>query len=331
MVRAGIIGAGFMGGMHSQCYKQLHNAKLVAVADFQAGKAKEMADKYGARACGSGDELIADRNIDMVDICLPTYMHKEYVVKAAKAGKHVLCEKPIALNVKDADEMVAACSKAKVKFMVAQVLRFWPEYVKLKEIKESKILGKILSLTCRRLGAAPVWSWKSWMTNYSMSGGALVDLHIHDVDFLYYLLGRPVSVSSVGNDSHIWSCFTHKGGVFGFAEGGWDVSPKYPFTATFNAVFEKGTVEFDCRQEKSLVVYSEEGIDHPALEVMAAEDAGGNISVLGGYFEEIKYFVNCVDSGSRLEVVTAKDARNSLEIIMHEKKSAGTGRVIKIK
>ncbi len=328
MVRVGIIGAGFMGGMHAQCYKQLNNAKLVAVADAQAEKAGTIAGKYGAKVYTSGDELIASCDVDAVDICLPTYMHMDYTVKSAKAKKHVICEKPIALNLKEADAMIGACAKAKVKFMVAQVLRFWPEYMKLKEIKDSNSLGRLISMTCRRLGAEPVWSWQKWMSDPGKSGGALIDLHIHDVDFLYYIFGKPVSVCSVGTQAHIWSCYRFKGKGVGFAEGGWDVGPKYPFTATFTAVFEKGTVDFDCRQEKTLAVFTADGVEHPAVEAMAAEDAGGNISVLGGYYNEIKYFIDCVDSNQKLKVVTAKDARNSLEIIMFEKKSAETGRAV---
>jgi len=329
MVGVGILGAGFMGSMHAQCYKNLENAKLIAIADVRVEKAQEIANKYGARAYTSAEDLIADEEIQIVDICLPTYMHREYTLKAAGNKKHVLCEKPIALTLKEADEMIDACSKARVKFMIAQVLRFWPEYVKLKEIRDSKMLGRLLSMTCRRLGAAPVWSWQSWMTDSKKSGGALLDLHIHDVDFLYYLFGKPVSIYANGTDSHIWSSYKFKNNVFGFAEGGWDVGAQFPFTALFTAVFEKGTVDFDCRREKSLAIYTADKVEYPEIKVTKAEDAGGNISVLGGYFEEIKYFVNCVEKDQKPEIVTAIDARNSLEIVLLEKKSASTGRVIR--
>ena len=330
MVKVGIIGAGFMGGMHTQCYRQLPNAKLVAIADLGLKKAGELANKYGAKTYGSAEDLFADKEINVVDICLPTYMHKEYVIKAAQAKKHILCEKPIALTLKDADEMIAICSKAGVKFMIAQVLRFWPEYMKLKEIVDSGTLGRLLSMTCRRLSPAPIWAWDNWMMNAARSGGALVDMHIHDVDFLYYLLGRPISLYTVGNEFHVWTNFNFKGNVVGFAEASWDVAAKFPFTATFTAIFEKGTVEFDCRQEKSLVIYTSDKAEYPRIEVMAAEDAGGNIATLGGYFEEIKYFVNCVDANQEPNIVTPEDARNSLEVVLLEMESAKTGKIINI-
>lgn len=335
MVKVGIIGAGFMGGMHAQAYPLLKNARLVAIADPRADKAKETADKCAAKVYSGADELIADKDIDVVDICVPTFMHKEYTLKAAAAGKHVLCEKPIALSLDEADEMIAACKKAGVKFMVAQVLRFWPEYVELKKIYDSGKLGKMLSLTCSRMCSLPVWSWEKWMSDAKRSGGAILDLHIHDVDYLYYLLGRPVSLHAAGTVvyggyNHIWCTYKFKNDVTGFAEASWDVAPQFPFTARFNAIFEKGTVESDSRQEKSLTIYTADKIEHPQISVVSAEDAGGNISALGGYFEEIKYFVDCIDSDREPAVVTASDARNSLEVILAEMKSAQEAGIIKL-
>ena len=329
MVKVGVIGLGFMGNMHSQCYKAISDAKLVAFADIQLNKAQDFAKKYGGQAYNSGDELINNPEIDVVDICLPTYLHKEYVLKAAKAKKHIMCEKPIALNVKDADEMIAACKKSKVKFTIGQVLRFWPEYMMLKEIFDTKKLGKLKSISCRRLSAFPVWSWEKWMCDYKKSGGGVTDLHIHDVDFLYYLLGRPKTLHSCGDLGHIRTTYTFKNGITALSEGGWDMTAKFPFTAEFVANFEKGNMEFSSRLDKSCTIYTENDVEYPKFEVMQAEDAGGNISVLGGYYNELKYFVDCIEQNKELKVVTAQDARNSLEIDMLEIKSAKTDKLIK--
>lgn len=330
MVKVGIIGAGCMGKIHAQCYKLLPNAKLVAITDSQIDKAQELANKYGAKVYKSADDLLSDKEIQVVDICLPTFLHKEYVIKAARAKKDILCEKPIALELKDADEMIATCSKAKVKFMIAQVLRFWPEYVKLKEIIDSKMLGKILSLTCRRISSLPVWGWQNWFLDSKKSGGMILDLHIHDVDYLCYLFGRPISLCAYGTDYHVWCSYKFKGNVVGFAEGGWDAAAKFPFTATFTAIFEKGTVEFNPHREKTLAVYTADKIEYPKIEVMTIEDSPGNITVLGGYFSEIEYFINCVEKNQSPKIVTAKDARTTLEIILLEMKSIKTGKVINL-
>jgi len=132
MVKVAIVGAGFMGRMHAQVYRNLNKAKLAAIADSDLEKAQLLADKYEATAYSSMEELLNKEDIDAVDICLPTFLHKEYVIKAARAGKDILCEKPIALTVEDAEEMIQAAKINKVKLMIAQVISFWLEYVKLK-------------------------------------------------------------------------------------------------------------------------------------------------------------------------------------------------------
>ena len=109
MPKIGIIGAGTMGGMHADCYSEIPDAQVMAVADGRIEVAKAVAAKHSAKAFASGDEVIAMKDLDIVDVCLPTPFHKENVLKAAAAGKHVFCEKPIARNMDDGREMIAAC------------------------------------------------------------------------------------------------------------------------------------------------------------------------------------------------------------------------------
>ena len=138
MVKVGVIGAGGMGLMHSQCYSLLPGAKFVGIADIRKEKAAECQKKFNTKFYDYAEDLLNNSEVDVVDICLPTYLHPELVIKAATAGKSVICEKPIALKVEDADRMVEAAEKHKVIFMVAQVIRFWPEYMRLKEIYDRK-------------------------------------------------------------------------------------------------------------------------------------------------------------------------------------------------
>ena len=197
MLKIGIIGGGFIGDMHAQCYKALPgHCEIKGIADIKAEKARELEKKFKVMIYRDAQTLIDNKDVDIIDICLPTYLHREYVIKAAKAGKHVLCEKPIALTVKDGKEMVNVTKTAGVKFMVAHVIRFWPEYVYLKELIKQKELGRLKSITLARLAARPVWSWQNWMQQPQKSGGALLDLHIHDTDFLLYVLGWPEKISS---------------------------------------------------------------------------------------------------------------------------------------
>jgi len=329
MIKVGIVGAGFMGEMHANCHNAAKGGKLVAVCDVRKGNATKLAEMAKAEVYTDYDKMLAESGVDMVDICLPTHMHCDATVKAAKAGKHVLCEKPIALTTKDADKMIAACKKAGVQFMIAQVIRFWPEYQLLKQYVDSKKLGKLKSLQMKRLSPPAGWSWKNWLNDPKLSGGALIDLHIHDTDFARYLLGDPASVDSIGTGKkgawqHIWTNYAYKG-VAVHAEGGWDFPPTYPFCMAYRAIFEEGTLDFDITRQPTTMLYPVTGkpkaLKPPAAKVKGSA-GGGNVSDLGGYGNEIQYFLDCLNKGQAPTVTTAKDARDSLALVLKELKSA---------
>jgi len=337
MVKVGVIGAGFMGAMHSQCYSLIPGAKLVGIADIRKDKGTELAHKFGNAAFyEKAEDLLKNPEVDAVDICLPTYLHPEWVVKAAAAGKSVICEKPIALTVEDADRMVEAAEKHKVIFMVAQVIRFWPEYVRLKEIYDRGELGKLISLHLVRLSPTPTWSWDNWLMNSRKSGSALVDLHVHDTDYALYLCGKPKDLYSCGRKveggyCHILTSFKYSNFIV-TAEGGWDFVDTFPFRMAFTANFEKGTVEYNSMTAVNpFGVYTEGKSDFPILaqENLQAE-GGGNVSALGGYYNETKYFIECVERGKKPAIVTPEAARDSLSIVLKEFQSAESGKEIKL-
>lgn len=329
MIKVGLIGAGFMGEMHANCHVAAKGGKLVAVSDVRKEHAEKLATMAKAAAYTDAEKMLAEADIDMVDICLPTTMHCEWTVKAAKAGKHVLCEKPIALTLADADKMIKACEKAGVQFMVAQVIRFWPEYQLLKEYFDSKKLGKLLSLQMKRLSPPATWSWKDWLNDPKQSGAALIDLHIHDADFARSLLGDPISVDAVGSGkkgawNHIFTNYTYKD-IAVHAEGGWDYPSTYPFSMAYRAIFEEGTVDFDCARTPALTVYPLKGKPKnpkPPAPKIKGSAGGGNVSDLGGYGNEIQYFLDCLNKGEAPTITTAKDARDSLALVLKELKSA---------
>jgi len=339
MVKVAIVGAGFMGRVHAEVYRNLSKARLAAIADSDFKKAEELADRYRTTAYPSMEELLNQEDVDAVDICLPTFLHKEYVIKASRAGKDILCEKPIALTVKDAKEMIQAVKKAKVKFMIAQVIRFWPEYVKLKEIYDTGELGRLLSITLTRLGPTPTWAWDNWLADIKRSGGALLDLHIHDTDYLLYLLGKPVSLTSRVPSgklkyTHVFTTFVFPDRVMAFAEGGWDMPDNFPFTMAYTALFEKGAVEFNSRDEKTLAIYRRgKEVEYPSIksELETKASGDGNIADLGGYFSEIKYFIDCLEKNEEPIKASAQSATDSLEVILSEVKSANSGTVVKIR
>ena len=189
MIKVGLIGCGFMGAMHANCYNNIDGVKLVAVADIRREKAEELA--CGAEIYADGKDLIERADVDVIDICLPTFLHAEYAVKAMDKVKYLFVEKPVALTNAQAKEMIEKAIKTGCQVQVGQVIRFWDEYVELKKIIESGVYGKVVNANFRRISPRPTWGWKNWLLDASLSGGAGQDLHIHDVDYVLSLFGVP--------------------------------------------------------------------------------------------------------------------------------------------
>ncbi|HSV73076.1 MAG TPA: Gfo/Idh/MocA family oxidoreductase [Chthonomonadales bacterium] len=320
MVRVGLVGAGFMGRMHANVYAALPNAQVVAVADQRPEQLHALAAQASARPYSSMEEMLKAEQLDMADICLPTHLHAEMSTKAARARLHVLCEKPMAVSVAQADEMIAEARKHGVLLMVAHCIRFWPEYVKLREMVRSGALGALKSLNLTRVSPRPTWAANNWLMNEELSGSAALDLHIHDTDYALHLLGAPDSIAARGTRtgdglSHIAALMTF-GPVVVSLEGGWDFPSSFPFKMAFRAVFERGAMAMD---GGPLTVY-EDGKDPVVVEIepMAAASAGGNISDLGGYYGEIRYFVECIEKGEEPVLVTPESSRQSLEVTLRE-------------
>ena len=198
MLKAGIVGMGHMGERHINSYKNIDSVEVGAVNDVRINELKGKFDLKGIKTYEKLDDLLNDKNIDFVDICLPTFLHKEHTIKALDASKHVICEKPMAMNAEECDAMIEAQKKSNKFLMIAQCLRFWPEYEILKDYVSQNKLGRLLSLYLLRACQTPSWSWNNWIMKGSKSGGAILDLHVHDVDMVNYLLDIPEAVYSVG-------------------------------------------------------------------------------------------------------------------------------------
>jgi UDP-N-acetylglucosamine 3-dehydrogenase len=342
MVKIGIVGLGFMGKMHAQAYSLLPDAKVSAVADSDSQRRRDMSVQYEAEEYGAVERMLAHADVDVVDVCLPTNLHRRVVQKAAAAGKHVFCEKPIALTLRDADAMIAACQEAGVKFMVGHVLRFWPEYTVIKDMVDARRLGAIHSITASRLSPPPDWGWKDWFSQPKLSGGAVVDLHIHDLDMIAWLIGAPQAVFAGGLKNEegalqsVWTTGTgHGDGAVSFAQGSLAMPRSFPFTMTLIVSGERGTIEFNSRLNPPLTFYRVDGEpEHPPVPDLTggaqSAEAVGNIQELGGYFAEIKYFVDCIERDRWPQVVTPEDARLALALCLAARASAEKGRPIRL-
>ncbi len=330
-----LAGFGFMGGMHAQVYRQLPAARLTAVVDTnQAAAARAMA-KLGVKAPVFTDLEQALRAVtcDAVDICLPTDLHTKFALRAIRAGKHIFCEKPVALRLSDAQKIAAAAKAAGVSGQVGQCIRFWPEYMAFRDFVRRGRAGALRSLTLQRRSMLPLHSVAGWLLDPQRSGGAALDLHIHDTDFLVALLGRPRAVrSQVTRDqhgpSHIFTAYDYPG-VAVTAEGGWNYPPKWGFQMAFQAVFENGAVEYDSGASPTLTCTLGRGAKKPLAfkqpSIGRSASGTGNISSLGGYFNELQYFIGCLEKGHRPAEATLPQAAESLRITLAEIASARAG------
>ena len=326
MPKVGLLGSGFMGSTHARAYARLPDVQVSGVSSRSYAKAAALAQEVGADTYTDTIALVADPRIAAVSVTLPTLLHKDYVMQALDAGKHVLVEKPMGLTVEECDAMIEAALQNDRLLMVAHVLRFWPEYVALADVVHSGQLGRPLAATASRLSTRPTWG--DWLANPAWTGGAVQDLHIHDLDAFNWLFGRPKSVytrghrGAAGGWDHVLTVLDY-GGVQAFAEGSVLMPEGYPFYLALWVLCEQGRVEFSFRaagtgvetgtpSSTSLMVY-ESGQEPHRLPI-----AGGD-----GYENQVAYFVNCVREGrtpergtaeqGRLAVRTALAARRSLE------------------
>ena len=318
MVKVGLVGCGFMGTMHANVYSVLEGAELVGAYDRRPERAAAFVAKWGGRVFSSYDDMLADPEIDMVDVCLPTHEHAVFSIKACEAGKHVMCEKPMALTLEDADAMCAAASKARVKMMVGHCIRFWPEYEELHRVVKSGELGRILSLNLTRYGAFPAWTVDNWAADVNRAGGGM-DMHVHDTDFALYLLGEPKTVHSFGSRDergvgHFFTVMDY-GDCVVQSEGGWNLPQGAPFRMEFRAVFERGAAIF---RDGELWIYGEGTSRRFEAPHMEASGAGGNLSSLGGYYNELAYFVDCISHDRMPQTVTPESSRESLRYVLEE-------------
>ena len=337
-MKAAIVGYGFMGGMHAQIYNALEGVELVAVVDLNATAARKRLNELGLDipVYASLEDLLSSEAVDIIDICGPTDTHVELAVAAAKAGKHLFIEKPLALDLAGCARIAQAVEDAGVFAQVGQCIRFWPEYVALKAFIDSGKGGVLKSLSLQRRASRPGYSNKNWLNDETRSGGAAFDLHIHDTDFVNYLFGAPSAVSSrcsegMSGPDHIYTNY-HYEGVAVQAEGGWDYPEHYGFCMAFEAVFENACITYNSASGEpvKLILNNEEP------EIMDVEQPGpkesstgeGNLSSLGGYYNEIEYFVNCLKAGKAPENATIAQASESVRIVIAEIESARSGKTV---
>ena len=314
MLRVAIAGAGFMGSTHAPRWAAQEGVRVVAVHSRSLARAQELAGQVGARATTDLNELLAI-DADVVDICLPTNLHCEVALAAFEAGRNVVCEKPIALTPDEGRRMADAARARSRLLLVAHVVRFWPEYARLHQMVVGGAIGYPTSAIAHRLQEGP-GTVPDAAARRQVNGGPVVDLQIHDDDFLAWLFGAPTQVSAAGTERHVFTTTTHPGGATGLAEAACDMPGGYPFTSAIRVRGEQGVPEYIFRAGG--VRPDEAGGGVSALVLHRPGGAPETVPVPPGdpYTEQIAHFARCLVANEPSPVVSPESSIESLQIAL---------------
>ena len=339
-LKVGIIGLGSMGSTHLDIYSKIKEVEVIAIADsIQSrldGSSKAEGNISGQAEGGvtglsaikylDGMELIENPDIDIVDICVGTDLHFTFVEAALSKGKHVLVEKPLARTYDEAKKIIQLAEQSSKYVMSAMCLRYWPAWVFLKEAIDSNAYGKCLSLNFKRQTSFPGGAFYS---DYNQCGGALLDLHVHDTDFVNYCLGLPEAVFSQGYKGpsggidHIATHYIYNQSDLSplvSSEGSWTMQEGYGFNMSYTANFENGTLSYLLEQDETLKLFRS-----------GSEPESINLQEGMGYEFEIRTFVDEILSGNSTNLDLLRQASESVAIIEAEKTSIETCSLVSIK
>lgn len=313
MLKIGILGVGGISGAHINGWLNIPEAKITALCDIRPEQMTDPAEKTGAACYTDFDEMLSSEELDIVDICLPTFLHASHAIKALERGINVLVEKPISLCKDDVDLIYETAQKHHAKFMVAHVIRFWDQYTYLRKLYQEQTYGRLLSGSMSRLGSTPKWSWDNWMTDINRSGLVPYDLHIHDLDFLIYTFCAPKNVirhegRSEGQD-YIHAVYEYDD-FFISAEAAW-FKGSSPFAAGYRFQFEHALVTYE---NNILKVYEENGNVLESSPQTGLEN-GINLPSSDAYYNEIRYFADCVLNNEPVSILSKEELKTVIDIL----------------
>jgi predicted dehydrogenase len=326
-MRVGIAGAGTMGAVHAAAWRNT-KAELVGCMSSNPAQSGELALRHAIRAFSDYAELI--KAVDIVDICTPTPLHKAMAIEAAAAGKHVICEKPLALNLQDANAMIDACNATGVRFFVGMVVRFFPQYRTARELVASDRIGQVGVLRLKRVAYMPTKPGDNWYIDESRSGGLVMDLMIHDFDYARWIAGDVERVFARGNQGpsgpvrYVQAILRFKSGGLALVEGGWAYPPGV-FRTAIDISGTDGLIEWNSDQPLPVQTYFAETLN-------SAESVGLPIAELteDPYTLEIRHAFDAIQTGSPFEV-TPLDAVEALRVSLAVQDSLNTGKVISLR
>lgn len=337
-----ILGTGFISGIHLESYRRfVPEAEVVAVFSRNLQRAEAVARIHGIpQWYGDVEQAITQSGCDVVDVCLPNFLHARAALVAAREGKHVIVEKPLAMNLEEAQEMIAACKAAGRKLMYAEELCFAPKYERVRNLAQEGALGKVFQLRQSEKHSGP---HSDWFYDVSLSGGGVImDMGCHAFGWFRWMMGavKPVSVYA-HMDTIVHQCRTKgednslvvvefESGAIGVAENSW--AKQGGMDDRIEVYGTEGVAYADLFMANAALTYSKKGYEYAFEKAGATQGwsfAVSEESFNQGYPHELKHFIECVRS-DQMPLVTGEDGRAVLEIIMAAYESARLGQKVRL-
>lgn len=319
-----------MGRTHIAAFNRAAHCQVVAVADrnrvrltgdgegegnFDTGVGERLFDPGEISTCEDAMELIDHPDVELVSVTTPTPTHRELALAVVRSGRHLLVEKPVDLDPAVILEISEAARESGVLAMPAHCMRFWPAWAWMKNQIDLQTFGPVLRATFTRTGAAPGWN-PSFYLDDQKSGGAIVDLHIHDADFVVHCFGTPTAVRSTGSRRLVKTKYEFDGGPEVTAIGGWLEPPDAPFTMRAEIECEKGTIRFDLAKNPEVEVALPDG----SVEYFPEASLEGT-----GYDGEIRVLLEAIRRGDTSPPVRLEDAALTASVLQAEIESVDRG------
>jgi predicted dehydrogenase len=330
MLKVALLGLGTMGKLHADVWSRMPGVQIVGVSGQNQLKTNEIAAQYGVKAHYSLDQLLDEAEFDVLDICLPTYLHKPYTIQAARAGRHVITEKPLGLTVEEGQEMIDTCLQHNVNLFVCHTLRFCPEYANARSMVASGALGRIGVVRLSRNSSYPN-GWNDWFADFSKSGGLTLDLLIHDLDWLRWTFDEVTRVTAQrvfragesGKLEYVLISLRMMDGTIAHVEGSWAHSA---FTSKFEIAGDKGMLVENMADSTPLQVHTRSSHGKNQQDVIVPEVLLHKNPVQ----RQLEHFADCLMNGKQ-PIVTAYDGLKAVEIARAALLSIETGQPVEIR
>lgn len=331
-----ILGYGFMGQMHLEAYRSIDKCDVIGIWGRDKQEAEKIGKSKGVRVFPDLESIMRDESVKIVDICTPPFTHAEFSTSASKAGKHVIVEKPMALSLADADKMIQAAEVAGKKLMVAHVLRFFPEYMKIKQLIESDAIGELVISRASRQGWMP--DWNPWSSDLAKSGGATLEVAIHDIDYLMWChrqqvvrvfanVERLVNTSGTAHDFALIN-IRFEDGAIAVVEGNWCMPRYFPFTTNLEISGTRGFLQTDNRNPTPVKVARRGNLESFSPESLPWVPSVHPFPV-DPYYRELSHFVDCVLNDTK-PVTDGVVSRKSLAVCLAALESAKLHEPVKL-